>query len=84
MRLTLLPLTFLGPGYRSDEVFDLVTMQPYSVSDLLNQFLKITKDLVLYLPRTSDLRQLVGYQEDESKITVIHYCMEGASKVNNT
>lgn len=70
-----------GPGYRSDQVFDLSSMRPYSINDLLNLFLDLTSDVVLYLPRTSNLRQLAARVQEDEKLTVIHYCMEGASKV---
>lgn len=57
-------------------------MEPYSISDILNPLLNLTDDLVLYLPRTSDVRQIVSHLGDKSKIIVMHYCMEGASKVS--
>lgn len=72
-------LTAIGPGYRKDEVFNVETMQPYSLSALCTAFGKYTKNVVLYLPRTSDLRQLAEVAEE--RVRVIHYCMEGASKV---
>ncbi len=71
----------VGPGYRSDSVFDLSVMQPYNLRDIYEPFSKATSDIALYLPRTSDLRQLAKIVPDEEKVTVIHYCMEGASKV---
>ena len=70
-----------GPGYRSDTVFDLSKMQPYNLTDLLYSFQHLTEDVVLYLPRTSDIRQLAMRSNEGSKTTVMHYCMEGASKV---
>ncbi|KAM0805186.1 putative RNA methylase family protein [Usnea florida] len=69
-----------GPGYRSDAIFDLAKMQPYNLTDLLLAFQQLTESVVLYLPRTSDIRQLAKKVREGSKITVIHYCMEGASK----
>jgi len=74
-------LTAAGPGYRSDMVFDLSKMQPYTLSDLLEPLRKLTSDVVIYLPRTSDMRQLAIETEGDGKTTVMHYCMEGASKV---
>lgn len=71
-----------GPSYRFQEVFDLSKTEPYSISDILNPLLNLTDDLVLYLPRTSDVRQIVSHLGDKSKIIVMHYCMEGASKVS--
>ena len=71
-----------GPGYRSDAVFDLSNMQPYSLSDILRPLQKLTRDVALYLPRTSDVRQLASFADDDRKMTVMHYCMEGASKVS--
>lgn len=78
------PLIAAGPGYRSDQVFDLSSMHPYSINDLLNLFLDLTSDFVLYLPRTSNLQQLAARVQEDEKLTVIHYCMEGASKVQRT
>lgn len=75
------PLTKAGPSYRSDAVFDLSQMQPYTLFDLLVPLQTYTKDIVLYLPRTSDLRQLAVTTQKGIKLTVVHYCMEGASKV---
>ncbi len=75
--------TYIGQGYRSDPVFDLSKMQPYTLNKLLDLLLGLTDDVVLYLPRTSDLRQLAArVKGDGARITVIHYCMEGASKVS--
>jgi len=73
-------LTSKGPGYRSDTVFDLANMQPYTLNDMLDPFQRVTSDVVLYLPRTSNLRQ-VANQTKGKKTIVMHYCMEGASKV---
>ena len=73
-----------GPGYRTDTVFDLSKMQPYDLSDLLLPFQQLTSNVALYLPRTSDLRQLTKSHKGNDKLTVIHYCMEGASKVRVT
>ena len=72
-----------GPGYRSEPVFNLAKMQPYSFMELLYSFHKFTEDIAIFLPRTSDVRQLMSQQTGEGKITAIHYCMEGASKVNH-
>lgn len=74
---------YIGPGYRLDSVFDLSKMQPYNLNDLLDLFLSLTDDAILYLPRTSDLRQLAARAQggEDEKMTVMHYCMEGASKV---
>ncbi|KAI9701892.1 MAG: hypothetical protein M1836_001236 [Candelina mexicana] len=71
-----------GPGYRSDKIFNLRTMQPYSLYDIVRSFSKISRDLAIYLPRTSDLRQLADLVTEEEKLDVVHYCMEGASKVS--
>lgn len=80
-RIPPVPLTDIGPGYRSDVIFDLTKMQPYTLLDLLEPFQDPAHDIVLYLPRNSDMRQLANQSKGSGKITVIHYCMEGASKV---
>ncbi|KAK5990430.1 Trimethylguanosine synthase [Cladobotryum mycophilum] len=67
-----------GPGYSTDEVFDLSTMQPYNLNDLYEAYKKM--DHVLFLPRTSDIRQIAKLAPEDRKIEVIQYCMEGASK----
>lgn len=67
-----------GPGYRTDEVFDLHTMQPYGLEDLHAACGPM--DHALYLPRTSDIRQIAKLAPKDEKIEVVQYCMEGASK----
>ena len=72
---------FVGPGYRADPIFNLSQMEPYSLDKLVGPFRGLTLEIALYLPRTSDLRQIARSVEDEQNVTVMHYCMEGASKV---
>ena len=67
-----------GPGYRTDDVFDLHNMQPYSLDDLHGAYQAM--DHVLYLPRTSDIRQIAKLAPEGKKVEVVQYCMEGASK----
>ncbi|KAI4093276.1 MAG: hypothetical protein LQ344_002986 [Seirophora lacunosa] len=69
-----------GPGYRTNRVFNLTEMQPYSLNQLLESFRQLTQEIVLFLPRTSDLCQLAKQNVTQAKIHAIHYCMEGASK----
>ncbi|KAL4979782.1 RNA cap guanine-N2 methyltransferase-domain-containing protein [Aspergillus desertorum] len=69
-----------GPGYRSESVFDLRTMEPYSLNTLYTEFSLFTRYVILYLPRTSDLNQLAAMVKDDGPAPVIHYCMRGASK----
>lgn len=67
-----------GPGYRSDEVFNLNTMAPYSIKQIHSVCREM--DSALYLPRTSDLRQIARLAPEGKKIEIVQYCMEGASK----
>lgn len=67
-----------GPGYSTDEIFNLDTMQPYGLMSLHG--LCGLMDMALYLPRTSDLRQIARLAPEGRKIEVVQYCMEGASK----
>lgn len=55
-------------------------MEPYSLEILHTEFSKFTQDVVLFLPRTSDLRQLAATVRPDRKSLVMHYCSEGASK----
>ena len=43
-----------GPGYKSEKVFDLEGMEPYGLRALVEGFEKVCRNMVLYLPRTSD------------------------------
>jgi trimethylguanosine synthase len=69
-----------GPTYRSAEIFDLNAMQPYSFTRIVRDFRQITDNIVLYLPRTSDLRQIGDCMEDGKKCQVIHYCTKENSR----
>jgi trimethylguanosine synthase len=67
-----------GPGYRTDEIFDLYTMQPYGLKELHEAYKSF--QYALYLPRTSDIRQIAKLAPPGQKIEAVQYCMEGASK----
>ncbi|KAK1072302.1 putative diacylglycerol O-acyltransferase tgs1 [Friedmanniomyces endolithicus] len=69
-----------GPTYTDYEVFDLNVMGPYTLPFLYSSLSAITPDVVLYLPRTSDLRQLAKHAKPGEMLKVTHYCMHGASK----
>ncbi|KAI9846872.1 MAG: hypothetical protein M1837_003484 [Sclerophora amabilis] len=71
-----------GQSYRSEEIVDLSTLQPYSLKQLYDSLGTFCKDLVLYLPRTSDLRQLAEFVPEDKQVRVVHYCIRGASKVS--
>lgn len=67
-----------GPGYTTDEVFDLSNMQPYNLDKLHSSYRRM--DHALFLPRTSDIRQVAKLALEDRKVEVVQYCMEGASK----
>ncbi|OLN88803.1 Trimethylguanosine synthase [Colletotrichum chlorophyti] len=67
-----------GPGYSTAEVFDLSKMEPYTLQQLHDACMPM--DHALYLPRTSDLRQIAKLARGGEKLEVVQYCMEGASK----
>ena len=73
-----------GPGYRDAEIFDLDSMEPYNFQYLYDSFKKVTSDMILYLPRTSDLRQIAKTVDDKdglnSKTQVVHYCTNSSSR----
>ncbi|KAJ9654016.1 putative diacylglycerol O-acyltransferase tgs1 [Neophaeococcomyces mojaviensis] len=69
-----------GPGYKNaGDVFDLDLM-PYSLEYMYSRFAQITKSIVLFLPRTSDLNQIAKYVEGNSKAQIVHYCTHEKSK----
>lgn len=59
-------------------------MEPYSFRYLYESFKKVTSDMILYLPRTSDLRQIAQTidcsKNINSKTEVVHYCTNGSSR----
>lgn len=67
-----------GPGYRSDNIFNMTNMQPYNLDKLHGAYQSF--DHALFLPRTSDLRQIADCAPANRKVEVVQYCMEGASK----
>ncbi|KAJ9640761.1 putative diacylglycerol O-acyltransferase tgs1 [Knufia peltigerae] len=69
-----------GPSYRNAEVFDLESMEPYTFSHLYKSFQRVTSNVVLYLPRTSDLRQVANVVQEDKKVQVVHYCTNGTSR----
>jgi len=56
-------------------------MEPYNLDKLYKSFTKYSKELVLYLPRNSDLNQVAKYVPKDQKLEVAHYAIMGASKV---
>jgi trimethylguanosine synthase len=69
-----------GPGYRREKIFNLETMQPYGLSEIYDKMAKMTRNMVLFLPRTSDLRQIAAKVEDGKQAQVVHYYQRGRDK----
>ena len=67
-----------GVSYSDQDVFDLSTMVPYNLDALHRACAPLQH--ALYLPRTSDLRQLAAVVPEGRKIEVVQYCMKGAGK----
>lgn len=55
-------------------------MEPYSLEKLYQEYSLFTEHIAMYLPRTSNVQQLAKYVPQGQKVTVMHYCTEGASK----
>ncbi|SMN22122.1 similar to Saccharomyces cerevisiae YPL157W TGS1 Trimethyl guanosine synthase [Maudiozyma saulgeensis] len=50
-----------GPNYLKKDIYDLETnLQPMGITKLLESMLKISKNIILFLPRNSDLTQLAN------------------------
>jgi trimethylguanosine synthase len=75
-------LSNTGTAYGTDNIFDLTKMEPYNLDKLYNSFIKYSNELVLYLPRNSDLNQIARYGQQGKKLEVAHYAIMGASKVS--
>ncbi|KAF2001113.1 trimethylguanosine synthase [Amniculicola lignicola CBS 123094] len=69
-----------GTEYGATDVFDLSLMEPYNLDKLYKTYSRVSKHLVLYLPRTSDLNQIAQYAPEGKKVEVAHYCIQGHSK----
>jgi trimethylguanosine synthase len=69
-----------GVSYVDHEIFDLATMEPYNLATLHEACSPMPH--ALYLPRTSDVRQLAKLvpRDRKKKMDVVQYCMYGASK----
>jgi trimethylguanosine synthase len=67
-----------GPGYNHDPIFNLNTMDPYSVTKIHDACRGMQS--VLFLPRTSDLRQVAKLALPGKKLDVVQYCAKGAAK----
>jgi trimethylguanosine synthase len=76
-------LTRTGTSYGEDDIFDLTKMEPYNLDMLYKSFIKYSNELVLYLPRNSDLNQIARYVPEGKKLEVAHYAIMGASKVGH-
>lgn len=74
-------LTSPGTSYGEDDVFDLTKMEPYNLEKLYKDFTKYSTEVVLYLPRNSDLNQIARYVPEGKKLEVAHYAIMAASKV---
>jgi trimethylguanosine synthase len=55
-------------------------MQPYSFSYLYESFKKLSPSVALYLPRTSDLRQIAKLVREDQKTQIVHYCTKRSSR----
>jgi len=73
-------LTLAGPEYADQETFNLDTMEPYSLDVMYKAFSTASSNICLFLPRTSDLLQLVRYADTNKKLKVRHYCANLNSK----
>ncbi|KAF3047248.1 hypothetical protein E8E11_009056 [Didymella keratinophila] len=69
-----------GTSYGEDDIFDLTKMEPYNLEKLYKSFTRYSKELILYLPRNSDLNQIAKYVTEGQKLEVAHYAIMGASK----
>lgn len=55
-------------------------MQPYSLKYMFDSFHRFAKNIVFYLPRTSDLQQIAQCVPANEKAEVVHYCTNGGSR----
>lgn len=76
-------LMISGTEYGNEEIFDLSKMEPYNLDTLYKSFTKYSNELVLYLPRNSDLNQIAKHAEDGKRLEVAHYAIMGASKASD-
>lgn len=68
-----------GPGYKGQDFFDLNLLQPLPIKELLISFFKISSNVVLFLPRNSNLLQLADVTREllgpDAKCRILYtYC----------
>lgn len=73
-------LTVAGPDYSYYDIFDLDAMEPYTLDAMYTAFMKVSTHAALYLPRTSDIRQIARHADKSRKLKVRHYCANLNSK----
>jgi len=73
-----------GPGYKGKEFFDLNLLQPMPIKELLVSFFKISPNVVLFLPRNSNLEQLAQVTNEllgpEAKCRILYTYQDGFIK----
>lgn len=82
-----------GPAYTRQSAYDLARMLPINLAALLEMVRELTDELVLYLPRTTDLCQLATYLlpadalrlewhylSDRLKVLIVHVHPQTASQ----
>ncbi|ORY20002.1 S-adenosyl-L-methionine-dependent methyltransferase [Rhizoclosmatium globosum] len=75
-----------GPDYLKEDTFDIKTMMPIDGEALFNEASKITKNIIYYMPKSSDQDQLTNlagpgnvceheevYLNDRAKVLVTYY-----------
>ncbi|KAI9892049.1 MAG: hypothetical protein M1814_001754 [Vezdaea aestivalis] len=72
-----------GPGYVANEIFDVESMEPYPLGKLQEAIRSVTEDYALFLPRTSDVRQVAAAMKAGEHANAVQYCVSGASKVRS-
>jgi trimethylguanosine synthase len=55
-------------------------MEPYGTREIMERAFGLCQEVALYMPRTSDLKQLADYNELGEKLEIVHYCMGRKSK----
>ena len=59
-----------GPSYVTERAFDLNKMEPYDIKTIFSKARSITKNIAIYLPRNSNIKDILLLSDDNCEI---HY-----------
>ncbi|BFZ64964.1 hypothetical protein YB2330_006125 [Saitoella coloradoensis] len=69
-----------GISYSEAPVFDICTMEPYNAPDLMQAANKVSRNVILYLPRTSSPEQIASLAKSDEPVEMHYLYTSGKAK----